>query len=272
MSQHDQNSSGRPRPGVGKKSKAGGLAVLVLVGAYSFAAPMLNDRFGWDLPAIKADAAGNVRMDESATKKESIAKKDSDKPTETASQRELSPAVAPESTSKPKSTGSGPLADRMRARDARPAAQDNRDANQNAKPPTAAAQDSDLLYGLLREVSRDRYISPAGLMYTPGSAEGHRLEHLRRHTVDDPGRAGSHGVFDGDMEGALAVIDRAYERAKKKQRTTVSQDDGRTTYTVDMGGRVGFIGGQTGKQKRNPMARRVRLVVEGNRVITAYPM
>jgi hypothetical protein len=153
-------------------------------------------------------------------------------------------------------------------RDTKPASQANRNANQNANPPTDSAEDADLLYGLLREISRDRYLSPAGLLYTPGSAEGHRSEHLRRHTVDDP----RHGVFDGDMPGALAVIDRAYERALKKQRTTVSEDDGRTIYSVDMGGRVGFVGGQSGKAKRNPMARRMRLVLEGNRVITAYPM
>ncbi len=237
--------------GTGRKSKAGGLALLALVGLYSFAAPMANERFGWNLPAIKADAAGNVKLDEAAAKsdsqKQNSDKQTSDKPktVQAGSTKTLSPNVAPESSSR-----------------------DNRNANQNANPPT----DSDLRYGLLREVSRDRFISPAGLLYTPGSAEGHRLEHLRRHTVDDPDRPGSHGVFDGDMEGALAVIDKAFDRAKKKQRTTVTQDDDRTIYTVDMGGRVGFIGGRTGRSKRNPMARRVRLVIEGNRVITAYPM
>jgi hypothetical protein len=129
-----------------------------------------------------------------------------------------------------------------------------------------------LLHGLLREISFDRFISPAGLLYTPGSAEGHRLEHLRRHTKDDPGRPGSHGVFDGEMEGALKTIDRAYERAKKNQRTTKSVDGDRTIYTVDMGGRIGYVGGRDGGRKRKPMARRVRMVLEGNRVITAYPM
>src|SRR5690606_29096933 len=140
-----------------------------------------------------------------------------------------------------------------------------------AQPATSDSAD-DRLYGVLRQVSPDRYVSPAGLLYTPGSAEGHRLEHLRRHTKDDPSRPGSHGVFDGDMKGALATIDDAYQRAKKGQRTTTQQEDGRTIYTVDMGGRIGFIGGREGNRKRQPMARRVRLVVEGNRVITAYPM
>jgi len=132
--------------------------------------------------------------------------------------------------------------------------------------------DEDSLYGLLRDVGRDTYLSPAGLRYTPGSAEGHRLDHLQRHTKDDPGRPGSHGVFDGGMEGALQTIDKAYERAKKGQRTTKKKDGGRTIYTVDMGGRVGFVGGRDGNRKRKPMARRVRIVLDGDRVITAYPL
>jgi hypothetical protein len=74
------------------------------------------------------------------------------------------------------------------------------------------------------------------------------------------------------MEGALKTIDRAYQRAKKNQKTTKKVDDGRTIYTVDMGGRIGYVGGRNGKRKRNPMARRVRIVLDGNRVITAYPM
>jgi hypothetical protein len=137
---------------------------------------------------------------------------------------------------------------------------------------SASSDERELRYGLLREVARDRYLSPAGLLYTPGSAEGHRLEHLRRHTEDDPTRPGKHGVFDGQMTGALATIDRAYQRAQTGQRTTKQQDDRRTIYTVDMGGRVGFIGGREGNQRRKPMARRVRLVLEGNRFITAYPL
>ena len=55
---------------LGKKSKLGGIAVLVLAGIYSLAAPQLNKKFGWDLPAIASDAQGNVRL----------ADKDSNKP------------------------------------------------------------------------------------------------------------------------------------------------------------------------------------------------
>lgn len=133
-------------------------------------------------------------------------------------------------------------------------------------------ESSELLHGLLRKTSGREYLSPAGLIYGPGSAEGHRLDHLERHTKDDPGRPGSHGVFDGGMTGALKTIDLAYERAKSGQRTTTQTDDGRTIHTVDLGKRVGFVGGSEGQRRGHPMARRVRLVLEGKRVVTAFPM
>lgn len=129
-----------------------------------------------------------------------------------------------------------------------------------------------LLYGLLSDQGGKRYLSPAGLLYVPGSQEGHRLRHVERHVTDDPARPGRHGVFDGGMPGALATIDQAYVKAQSGAQTTKKEEDGRTIYTVDLGSRVGFVGGSEGKRRRNPMARRVRLVLDKNRVITAYPM
>ena len=105
-----------------------------------------------------------------------------------------------------------------------------------------------------------------------GGAEGHRLDHLERHTVDDPQRPGKHGVFDGGMEGALATIDRAYERALTGAKTTKEVEEGRTIYTVDMGSRVGYIGGRDGNRQNKPMAQRVKMVLDKDRVITAYPL
>jgi hypothetical protein len=277
--------------GLGAKSKVGGIAVLILAGVYSFAAPSLNARFGWNLPQIKTDSHGNVRLADSPQKSTDANRPD----TKTASPSEFKvgqsktdpqkkdspsgarPPTAPTTKPGKSEPGAGPLASRMQpsSRNASDPAR-GPPITESAKAGTSAAaageSTDDLLYGMLREVSRDRFISPAGLQYTPGSAEGHRLEHLRRHTKDDPGRPGSHGVFDGDMEGALKTIDRAYDRAKKGQRTTKKVDDGRTIYTVDMGQRVGFVGGRDGGRKRNPMARRVRLVLEGTQVITAYPL
>lgn len=307
------NRSARARGGKGKfgaKSKAGGVAILVLAGIYSFAAPTLNARFGWNLPQIKTDSQGNVRLADSsaartdrnqnsgqADRSESkVAMPDqvaveatvdagqatkSNSKTDSQTKKKDSPATTQDDkpTSPKTKSSRGPLADRIRTSKSNSSDQ-ARGPPQSPRAGTGTGTKGtgtngateDLRYGLLREVSRDRYLSPAGLQYTPGSAEGHRLEHLRRHTKDMPGRPGSHGVFDGEMEGALKTIDRAYDRAKKGQRTTKQVDGNRTIYTVDMGGRVGFVGGRDGKRKRNPMARRVRLVLEGNRVITAFPL
>ncbi|QDT06976.1 hypothetical protein K227x_54000 [Rubripirellula lacrimiformis] len=245
-----QKGSGR----IGGKSKAGGIAVIALVAIYSFSAPMLNERFGWSLPAVQTDRDGNVRMADSASDAKGGGTKTGDT------------SAVGTNPSNAKTTGD--TVDRSSSPMSTATANDSPTAGGAG----SATGSDDLLHGLLKEVSPNRYLSPAGLLYTPGSAEGHRLEHLRRHTKDDPGRPGSHGVFDGDMEGALVTIDRAYERAKKNQRTTKKVDDGRTIYTVDMGGRIGFVGGRDGKRKRNPMARRVRIVLDGDRVITAYPM
>ncbi|KAA1261823.1 hypothetical protein LF1_43830 [Rubripirellula obstinata] len=230
---------------LGSKSKAGGIAVIVLAGIYSLVAPQLNTRFGWDLPAISADAQGNVRL----------AEKDSSRTGEPSSG---------DRSSTGKTSGTYQPSDSSKTKS--PAKSKPSDGKE------IEGQTDDLLHGLLKEVSSNRYQSPEGLLYTPGSAEGHRLNHLERHTKDMPSRPGSHGVFDGEMAGALKTIDRAYQRAKKNQKTTKKVDDGRTIYTVDMGGRVGYVGGRDGKRRRNPMARRVRIVLDGNRVITAYPM
>ncbi len=210
------NTQSRPKSSnrFGRKTSAGGLAVLGLVALYAFARPAITQRTGWDLPDLKVNSAGQVV------------------------------SAKPDTVTKPAES-------------------------QSSQPKPSA--DPSLRYGLLRDTGNERYVSPAGLMYTPGSAEGHRIEHVRRHVEDDPGRPGNHGVFDGGIEGALQTIDRAYGKAKTNQRTTKQEDDGRTIYTVDMGMRVGYVGGRDGGRKRNPVARRVMLVLEGNRVITAYP-
>ncbi len=279
---------------VGRKSTLGGIAVLGLVALYAFARPTISERTGWDLPELRVDASGHVvtagadqavapplqpgdlesiELAPAAVQPPSPQVAEAQKKGSTAdagdvASSKLSPA---KSTTASGTSKQGPLADRMRAQ---PKSTDSPANVPKSKGTTKADQspaDLSLKYGLLREIGNDRYQSPAGLVYAPGSAEGHRIEHVRRHTKDDPGRPGSHGVFDGGIEGALKTIDQAYEKAKAGQRTTKQEDDGRTIYTVDMGKRVGFVGGRDGGRKRNPMARRVMIVLEGNRVITAYP-
>lgn len=300
------------------KSTAGGIAIAIVLLAYSFAAPALNARFGWNLPQISGDSESQLSPEIAARKgfdrdsrdltvdrpgvvadalrdtasdspKSAIQRADSDPPKDrdaTSSSAQNSRATQPTSTSRhPNGSDSGRSSNRSETQRGPPSTAEARSSSSrtNSTPIDAtsttsgstqrdAAAGADLRFGLLREVSVDRFLSPAGLLYTPGSAEGHRLEHVRRHTQNDPGRPGSHGVFDGGMEGMLLTIDQAYDRAKKGQRTTKKTDQGRTIYTVDMGERIGYVGGRDGGRRRNPMARRVRLVLEGNRVITAYPM
>jgi hypothetical protein len=125
----------------------------------------------------------------------------------------------------------------------------------------------------LREAGRDVYESPAGLRYGPGSREGHRLKHVKLHTKDEPNRPGSHGVFAGGMDEAIRVIDEAYRIAQQRgPPTRINTDGNRTIYTIDMGRKIGFVGGQTGQRMGHPSVTHVRLVLEGNRIITAFPV
>ena len=127
--------------------------------------------------------------------------------------------------------------------------------------------------GVLREVGRGVYESPAGLRFTRGSRQGHRLDHVMTHSRDAPNRAGQHGVFDAnDAAGVVAVLDEAYERAITGRDVSTRKDNGRTVHTVDLRRRIGYVGGQSGNQQGHPVAKHIRLVLEDNRVITAYPV
>ena len=133
-------------------------------------------------------------------------------------------------------------------------------------------KDSDPLYGFLSEIGRNRYESPAGLVYGPGSEEGHRLKHIARHLEDQPDRPGSHGVFNGNMEAFLVAIDDGYMRAKKGAKgTSKKEDDDSVVYEITFEKAIGFIGGEAGGRKKNPATKKLRLVVRGNSLITAFP-
>lgn len=125
---------------------------------------------------------------------------------------------------------------------------------------------------VLRQVGRD-LVSPAGLRYTRGSEHGHRIDHLMAHTRDEPEQPGSHGVFDSqDRDEVVLLVDEAYELALAKRHTQIEEEGGRTVYTVDLARIVGFVGGQSGNRRGRPKARHLRLVVEEDRLITAFPI
>jgi hypothetical protein len=164
-----------------------------------------------------------------------------------------------------------PVADRPADRQD-PAALDRTRAAESAAEPTESEEGA-LRYGLLREVGPERYLSPAGLLYGPGSQEGHRLQHIERHTRDLPTRPGPHGVFAAEMPEVLRWIDEAYAMTRTETDAVRTERQGeRVVHTVDLGRRLGYVGGRQGNREGKPEARRLRIVLESNRVITAFPL
>lgn len=292
-----------PRRSRAKQTSIGGLILAGAATLYAIAQPKLNERYGWDLPGLSGanpPAAGTgapAQVNPTRAAPAPVAPAPAPAPgprTPLPAPQEARPNAArpdgvaldgdakrnTESPLRPVATaknvpGSRDLSAREpQPRQPQPREASSREANVLESRDPRGSRDSSggRLYGMLADQGNERYLSPAGLLYTRGSQEGHRLKHLERHIEDDPSRPGSHGVFDGGMEGALAAIDLAYTRAKSGVKTTVEEEDGRTIYTVDLGKRIGYIGGSEGRRRKNPMARRLRLVIDQNRVITAYPM
>ena len=128
--------------------------------------------------------------------------------------------------------------------------------------------------GQFKEIRNNVFESTAGLIYVPGSADGHRLRHVMKHAKDDPDKP-VHGVFigDGDRNIVFALIDEAWLARLKGGKNVRKQNQGdRTVYTVRMNQRVGYVGGSEGKRQKYPECRYIRIVVEkDNVVISAYP-
>ncbi len=125
----------------------------------------------------------------------------------------------------------------------------------------------------LKQVGQSAWLSPAGLRYAGHDPEGlNRVEHVMRHTRDIPNRDGPHGVFDGGKDVAFAVIDEAWEIAEKMKLSPKVEGD-RSSYLVRMKRRVGYLGGKTGKERRNPALDRVFIVFETDtkNIVTAFP-
>jgi len=124
----------------------------------------------------------------------------------------------------------------------------------------------------LKQTGKLTWLSPAGLTYKGKDAKGlTRVEHVLRHAADQPNRAGSHGVFDGGNDIALAVVDEAWKLAKEKNIKPRKEGD-RLAYTIPMGRRIGYLGGKSGKSRKNPPLKKVFIVIRGkSEVITAFP-
>lgn len=234
MSGKSPTSAASSNP-ISTKWAVGLIAALIV---YALLQPVLNRQFGWQLPSLTTLQQGD------------IAPSNSSKP-------DLPSANSPT----PKSTGKSES----------PKSTSPSKTNASQQKPLANSTEA-LRYGVLRETAPDDFLSPGGLRYTRGSAEGHRLKHIERHLTDDPGRPGKHGVFEGDMGQVIRWIDEAYDLAQRGAKGTKKQEeDGRMIYEANFAQPIGFIGGRDGRRDNNPDARRLRLVVEGNKVITAFP-
>lgn len=196
-----------------------------------------------------------------------------------------SPQTSPKSntTPEPKPSSSSPLPKlaappmptAKTGTSTKPDPRSNPATQKNATKTTTAPKKSEPRLGALTLVNRQREIfkSTAGLVYMQGSADRHRLKHVLKHAKDDLSKP-VHGVYASeDREVVLEWIDRAYIQGQKGGRGVRVQEEGdRTVYTVDMGKKIGYVGGQVGERKGHPACKYLRLVVQdGNEVITAFP-
>ncbi|MGI9243908.1 MAG: hypothetical protein ACR2RV_24135 [Verrucomicrobiales bacterium] len=125
----------------------------------------------------------------------------------------------------------------------------------------------------LIEIGQNAWVSPAGLRYVGRDAQGlSRKDHILRHAKDQPGRAGSHGVFDAEGDGVFQVIDEAWAKIKQKRLRPRTEGDSQT-YLVPMGRKIGYLGGKNGARRKHPALSSVFIVVRKGttEVVTAFP-
>ena len=214
----------------------------------------------------------------SATSAEAEAKSDSEsspkssEPVIVASAEEQKPATTEPKPAAPKkkSSSGSPIKKMERAPEKkRP---ELSSPEKNNPPPADERKEESSDLGKLKEIEDNVFESTAGLVYVPGGAEGHRLKHVMQHAKDNPSKP-VHGVFDGDREEILAVIDEAFMKAKKGGSDVRSEkQNGRRVFTVNLRRRIGQVGGSEGERQGHPDCRFVRIVLENeNEVISAYP-
>ncbi|MFF4603734.1 putative T7SS-secreted protein [Streptomyces sp. NPDC001339] len=125
--------------------------------------------------------------------------------------------------------------------------------------PNALADPLGLSPCSLHDLGDGWYRSREGLDYGPGSAEGHRINHVMQHAHENPAKP-RHGVFDTGRRGILETVDNAW--ARRDLAVSVNHQGARSTYIIPMERQVGF----------NPGENYVSITVEhGNEVITAFP-
>ncbi|MEM8735400.1 MAG: hypothetical protein AAGG44_14300, partial [Planctomycetota bacterium] len=239
------------------------VALVVAVIAYAFVQPVVNNRLGWNLPSVASlSGQDDGPANRADTEREANAGRNGDKDRESASDVRNTDDHAANSTKQSRKSGdSTSNSQAVPDSGVKSNARKSGGGNSTRGPPGSSkdngtaskSQGSNLRYGLLKSLGNEVYLSPAGLRYTRGSEEGHRLKHVEKHLSDQPSRPGSHGVFDGDMPQVLRWIDEAYELAERGAKgTSKRKDRGRVVMEAPFSRPIGFVGGQTGKRKGNP--------------------
>ena len=252
------------------------VAIIAALIVYVLLQPRLNQWFGWNLPSVASltgDEPAKSQPKKKADAKPSSAAK-SNKSQAATDYPELE-STAPEqkkpeqkSPDKPKASSdpNNPPPSKSKA------SSNGTESSKTSGSATKSKSPSQSVEDYLKEVGKNRFESPAGLIYKPGSEEGHRLKHIERHLRDIPERPGSHGVYEGSMVEFLIAIDDAVTRAKRKLKGTSMEEDGEAmAYEASFDKPIGFLGGETGKRKKNPKVKKMRVVIQDDAVITAFP-
>ena len=132
--------------------------------------------------------------------------------------------------------------------------------------------------GPLRRTAPDTFESSnTGLVYGPHRRDGNAVNHVLRHTIDNPTRPVAHGVFSGDRN-VFEVIDDGFVRSSAPTgvarevpyQTPQGQVQGSV---IPMGDDIGYIGGQPGGAAGHPTSQHLNLVLrDGTDVVTSYPI
>jgi hypothetical protein len=96
--------------------------------------------------------------------------------------------------------------------------------------------------------------------------------HIYEHTENDPKKI-IHGFFDisnEDMDKLIEEITKILqEKNNKNLRSYFSGQQ--LIYDIDMGRKIGWIGGQRGEEMGFPTTTFIRVIMDGRMVISCYP-
>ena len=126
----------------------------------------------------------------------------------------------------------------------------------------------------MKRVAENVWQSAQGLTYGP-TQEEHRVAHVLNHTADIATEK-NFGVFTMNNNQIFNTIDEAWMHIQAVDSHLVGFQDvaynNTVAYIVDMGHTIGYVGGVAGTNLGFPVTSYINVVLEGTRVITAYPI